>query len=703
MVNETSTLPDYAADISSLDTRSGAAIAFQAASMVIIMTVALGGNLLILVAIYIDKTLQIITNVFIINLACADLLLAIIGMPFTLASSITYDWIFGNTWCKVNGMANSLFCIASILTLAAVSIDRYFAIIYPLRYTTWITNKVAAGIIVYIWCHALLMACLPLTDWSKYAFIRSESICTIQWEYSIAYTLFLFSVCFFLPLGVMMFTYLRIFRTAKKASSKIVPVTGEIEGKEEPSTSEFNSCYESRTNLSLAGLPARSVLPTEELMNKSGVSLNSDIYYDRPFSGHQAAFTVFNEGNELGKQAENVNTEVYQLSKDSGLEEANDGASILLRPRKWRRTSSAYDSVDTVSVQNSSNGSLQDPVFETTYTEPLTKNHKGGVQYAPPRERDTLYVNSTFAKINKTGEHRKNGIIYLPPLQNTTRKGEIENTDTRFDVGQQPAETDSLNNNNAKSKEFTAENTDAKDVDENSPVADVNAKNEDMTENRLNQLNYLSVPRNGQPREETFQGEADGNKPLNIPVVVSRCSSTSSVTPSANGAQPNNTEYQTYGRTTSATHKLTRKKKLSTASIVSLMGPNSFRAFSKSSLALMKLRKKKDVQARAKMRRETKAAKTLLIVVGTFVLCWTPHFIGIFCFLIEGCSWPDEFFAITTWLAMLNSACNPVIYGVMSRQFRKRFKQILQCKRGFFWIPSAIYITKSEKQSLTVF
>lgn len=682
MVNETSTLPDYAADISSLDTRSDAAIAFQAASMVIIMTVALGGNLLILVAIYIDKTLQTITNVFIINLACADLLLAIIGMPFTLASSITYDWIFGETWCKVNGMANSLFCIASILTLAAVSIDRYFAILYPFRYTTWITNKVAAGMIVYIWFHALLMACLPLTDWSKYTFIRSESICTVQWEYSITYTLFLFSVCFFLPLGVMMFTYLRIFRTAKKASSKIVPVTGEIEGKEEPSTSGFNSCYESRTNLSLAGLPARSTLPTEELMNKSGVSLNSDIYDDRPFPSHQTAFTVFNEENELGKQAENVNIEVYQLSKDSGLEEANDGASILLRPRKWRRTSSAYGSVDTVSIQNSSNRSLQDPVFETIPTEPLEKNYKGGVQCQPPRERDTSYVNSTFAITNKTGECRKNGIIYLPPLQNTTRKGEIEKTNTRYDVGQPPAETDSLNTNNTKSKEFT-ENTDAKDVDENSPVDDVNAKNEDITEKRLNQLNYLPIPRNGQPREETFQGEADGNKPLNIPVVVSRCSSTPSVTPVANGVKPNNAEYQTNRRKTSATHK-TRKKKLSTASIVSMMGPNSFRAFSKSSLALMKLRKKKDVQARAKMRRETKAAKTLLIVVGTFVLCWTPHFIGIFCFLIEKCSWPDEFFAITTWLAMLNSACNPVIYGVMSRQFRKRFKQILHCKGGFF-------------------
>ena len=271
LLNQSGQLPVHAAEGSSMDTRSAAAVTLQAASMVAIIIVALGGNILILLAIYIDKTLQTITNVFIINLACADLLLTIIGMPFTLASSITYDWIFGGTWCKVNGMANSLFCVASILTLSAVSIDRYLAILYPFKYTTWITNKVAAGMIAYIWSHSLLVACLPLTNWSNYTFIRSESICTVQWEYSISYTLFLFSVCFFLPLGAMVFTYLRIFHAARKQSRKVVPITGEIEGKDEPSVSD------SQTNLTgLSRAPLS--LPTEEF-SKSATSLNLSLIH----------------------------------------------------------------------------------------------------------------------------------------------------------------------------------------------------------------------------------------------------------------------------------------------------------------------------------------------------------------------------------------------------------------------------------------
>lgn len=96
------TLTDSVGDVTTQDPRSRGGVFLQAASMVAIILVALGGNLLILAAIYIDKTLQTITNAFIINLACADLLLTMIGMPFTLASSITYDWIFGDKWCKVN-------------------------------------------------------------------------------------------------------------------------------------------------------------------------------------------------------------------------------------------------------------------------------------------------------------------------------------------------------------------------------------------------------------------------------------------------------------------------------------------------------------------------------------------------------------------------------------------------------------------------
>lgn len=670
------TLPKSVTDVSSLDPRSNAAVFLQAASMVVIMLVAVGGNLLILAAIYIDKTLQTITNAFIINLACADLLLSIIGMPFTLASSIKYEWVFGDTWCKVNGMANSLFCIASILTLAVVSVDRYCAILYPFKYATWITNKVAAGMIVYIWFHALLMACLPLTNWTQYTFIRSESICTVRWEYSISFTLFLFSLCFFLPLGVMMITYLRIFRTARKQSRKIVPVTGEIEAREDPSVNEYSAGSRARLNSEL--LTACSVKELD--MSKSDISLNSDVYDDKMIPGPQTSFAVFYERKELGAlSTENVNT-TDQPSKDSGCEDINVGGSRtylklneLPTRKEPRRTSSAYESVDGESVFNSSCGSLQESVLGP---KELLENKSSSTPPAPVSSD----VNTPLSKLNNIAPRRKTGAIYLPPIETVKRKEEIES------IMQPRAALGSLNNNNQDVNE-SSKHDDAKCVDEYPSFAiETAAKKEDnfAQDNMVNQSNCLSTEGNAQVQGQHAGSELADNKLFHIPVVVSRFSSQSSFAYSTKEAPTGGiSASQTIERNPSAT----RRKKFSTASFASLAnfaGPNVFRAFSKSSLALVKLRKKRDVQARAKMRRETKAAKTLLTVVGTFVLCWTPHFIGIFCFLFEDCSWPDEFFAVTTWLAMLNSACNPVIYGVMSRQFRKRFKQILQCKRGFF-------------------
>ncbi|EDO46536.1 predicted protein [Nematostella vectensis] len=177
--------------------------------MAIIIFFATTGNILILLAIYMDRTLRTMTNVFVVNLACADLLLALIGMPFTLVSSITFQWVFGDVWCVINGMAVTLFCVASMLTLAAVSIDRYIAIIHPLKYTELMHSRTATGIIVYIWAHSFIVALLPVFRWSRYIYIRSESICTFDWAFDIACTLFIFVVCFFIPLSVMMFTYYR--------------------------------------------------------------------------------------------------------------------------------------------------------------------------------------------------------------------------------------------------------------------------------------------------------------------------------------------------------------------------------------------------------------------------------------------------------------------------------------------------------------
>lgn len=88
-----------------------------------------------------------------------------------------------------------------------------------------------------------------------------------------------------------------------------------------------------------------------------------------------------------------------------------------------------------------------------------------------------------------------------------------------------------------------------------------------------------------------------------------------------------------------------------------------------------------------RFRMETKAAKTLAIIVGGFIFCWLPFFtmylIRAFC---EECIEPT-IFSVLFWLGYCNSAVNPLIYALFSNEFRIAFKRILcrcVCTRSGF-------------------
>ncbi|XP_060067205.1 dopamine receptor 2-like [Ylistrum balloti] len=83
-----------------------------------------------------------------------------------------------------------------------------------------------------------------------------------------------------------------------------------------------------------------------------------------------------------------------------------------------------------------------------------------------------------------------------------------------------------------------------------------------------------------------------------------------------------------------------------------------------------------------KLAREQKAAKTLGIVVGVFIICWLPFFVfnvlqgicGVSCLV-----YPELLFPIFTWLGYINSGMNPVIYALSMRDFRRAFGKVLFC------------------------
>lgn len=82
-----------------------------------------------------------------------------------------------------------------------------------------------------------------------------------------------------------------------------------------------------------------------------------------------------------------------------------------------------------------------------------------------------------------------------------------------------------------------------------------------------------------------------------------------------------------------------------------------------------------------KIRREHKAARTLGIIMGAFVICWLPFFIWYLSFSLCGeyCYCPGIVIEVLFWIGYFNSTLNPLIYAYFNKDFREAFRNTLVC------------------------
>ncbi|XP_074474742.1 alpha-1A adrenergic receptor [Sebastes fasciatus] len=188
--------------------------------MVLVVFVVFGvlGNILVILSVLFHHHWRSVTHYFIANLAAADLLLSSAVLPFSATSEALGRWVFGRSFCSVWAALDVLCCTASILSLCVISIDRYLAVSYPLRYPAMATGRRGLTAVAALWALSAAISVGPLFGW-KEPDPEDETVCRITEEPG--YALFSALGSFYIPLAIILAMYCRVYTVAKRETKTL--------------------------------------------------------------------------------------------------------------------------------------------------------------------------------------------------------------------------------------------------------------------------------------------------------------------------------------------------------------------------------------------------------------------------------------------------------------------------------------------------
>ena len=206
---------------------------FTATVSGILSIVTTGGNLLVIIAVIKDpfKKLRTPFMFFLVSLAISDLLVGCVTMP---TSVVTHTLEAHRTkkvvHVRIIQLSYFISANASILNLAALCLDRYFAVAHPMKYRLRMTLHKCLLVSVFIW---LLAFSLPMMF-----FVTGY----------ITYLMIFAHTAVILTLGILIFIYFKVYKTLKLQTqkfafcqgSKVMRSDTEDDGKNEEESKEFS-------------------------------------------------------------------------------------------------------------------------------------------------------------------------------------------------------------------------------------------------------------------------------------------------------------------------------------------------------------------------------------------------------------------------------------------------------------------------------
>ena len=190
----------------------------MSAFYIIFMLIGIPWNVLLIVVILKKRLFKQPAILLLLNLATTNLLFCIIIMPMIIAPTMAHEYIFGKSdyvrcqVCYAEAVIMAILLLMSAYSVVLLSVDRFLYLKKPLKYSSIVTAKRVAGILVLCWVLFTAFSILPVFGVGFVAFAHVIAICTIVFQpfggknYFLTYYWFYIVLASMIPIVILLFT-----------------------------------------------------------------------------------------------------------------------------------------------------------------------------------------------------------------------------------------------------------------------------------------------------------------------------------------------------------------------------------------------------------------------------------------------------------------------------------------------------------------
>ena len=228
------------------DTRSLTIVVTHTVFCSLSTLLALAGNLLVFLALYRNRRLRTITNLYVMSLAVADVIAATFLSPFRAIASGSRRWPFSYNFAQFPGFIRLVWVGVSVCSHVLTAVNRYFCVVKPQRYSIFFSRKKAILSIILVW---LVMCVISLTGALGLQFIylwNPNSISLngiLKSDKKIGKTVNIVFSCFgSLSISMVVYGYGGVYRVILQHNNAVAPSLQGASNSGAVSAQEIKSC-----------------------------------------------------------------------------------------------------------------------------------------------------------------------------------------------------------------------------------------------------------------------------------------------------------------------------------------------------------------------------------------------------------------------------------------------------------------------------